>query len=520
MFTPGQIEGIPLPLEQQFSDLENRVMQDVVRRLKNNGNDIIRSADWQLHRLQELGASKAEIKKYLQDTLHISDKEIDRIYSGTIAKGYTYDEKLYKAVGAEFVAFKDNKELQQLISAISAQTKNELSNITQSLGFAVRKPNGALKFTEISKYYQQTLDGAVLDITSGVFDYNTVLKRVVREMTNSGLRSVDYASGVSKRIVSAARTAIMTGVSQVTSRINDDNAKALKTDMFEVTWHSGARPSHQEWQGKWYTKAQLVSICGLGTVTGLGGANCYHDRYPVIPGISERAYTDEQLKQMNVEENTPHEFGGKSYTKYEALQKQRKLETTMRAQRQEINLLKEGGANEDDIITARCRYRVTSSEYTRFSSAMNLRQQRDRVTVDGLGNIGAGKFTAKPKSAKINVLPNVSNAEIPTSKLTEYALNPLKDANKSNAFKQALGYDTSNADKLITNIKSNVNRFNALEKPDNGYGKRYEVLMTLKGENGKTANVKTAWIVDKDTGKTRLTSAYVTKKKFKENEND
>ena len=95
---------------------------------------------------------------------------------------------------------------------------------------------------------------------------------------------------------------------------------------------------------------------------------------------------------MNAEENIKREFGGKQYTKYEALQRQRRLETTMRAQRQQISLLTEGGADEDDIITARGRYRVTSAEYARFSNAMDLPQQRERVTVDGLGNVGVGKW--------------------------------------------------------------------------------------------------------------------------------
>ena len=63
----------------------------------------------------------------------------------------------------------------------------------------------------------------------------------------------------------------------------------------------------------------------------------------------------------------------------------------MRAQRQQINLLQTGGANEEDIMLARGRYRATSSEYTRFSKAMKLPQQRERVTVDGLGNVGVGK---------------------------------------------------------------------------------------------------------------------------------
>ena len=35
---------------------------------------------------------------------------------------------------------------------------------------------------------------------------------------------------------------------------------------------------------RWYAKSsELESVCGLGSVTGLCGANCYHSYYPVIP---------------------------------------------------------------------------------------------------------------------------------------------------------------------------------------------------------------------------------------------
>jgi len=53
---------------------------------------------------------------------------------------------------------------------------------------------------ELAEFYQQTLDAAMTDITSGMFDYNTVLKRTIDTLTNSGLRSVEYASGWSNRL--------------------------------------------------------------------------------------------------------------------------------------------------------------------------------------------------------------------------------------------------------------------------------------------------------------------------------
>ena len=180
-------------------------------------------------------------------------------------------------------------------------------------------------------------------------------------------------------------------MSQLTAKVNEQTAEELETDTFEITWHGGARPSHW-WGGKWYTKAELISVCGLGTVTGLCGANCYHDYYPVIPGVSEPTYTQEELNELNAKQQEKKDWRGKEYTQYKATQRQRRLETTMRAQRQEIKLLKGGGADEDSLIEARARYRKTSDEYERFSKAMDIPQQRERVTVDGLGNIGQGKY--------------------------------------------------------------------------------------------------------------------------------
>lgn len=398
MFSPSYLEGIPIPLEKAFRELEIRIMEDIVRRLRNNAGEIIRSADWQIYRLHELGESKRVIKKYIKDTLDLSTQEINHIYKEVLRRGYAADESLYKYKGKPKIRFEDNEPLQQLIRAIIKQTNSAFKNITQSLGFAVKK-NGATSFTPIADFYQQTLDGAVLDIASGAFDYNTVLKRTVKELTNSGLRTVDYVSGYSSRVPVAARRAVMTGFNQTVARINDDNARELETDTFEVTWHSGHRPSHW-WGGGWYTKQELVSVCGLGSVEGLCGANCYHNYFPVIPGVSVPTYAAEELEQMRADELKTTEYDGKEYTKYEALQRQRRLETKMRAQRQEINLLKEGGADEDDIIAARCRYRGTSAEYVRFSEAMGIPQQRERVTVDGLGNIGVGKWKIQGDKAQ------------------------------------------------------------------------------------------------------------------------
>lgn len=381
MFTPQKLEKIPIELQKIFSKLEQDIMVDIVKRVAKNGQ-ITRTADYQINRLHELGVSKRVIKRYIREALQLSKKEINHIYKDVIRQGYAEDESLYKVIGKPFVKFEDNSELQQMIRAIKTQTENQLYNLSNSTGF-IKSDNGKRVFTPLTQFYQGVLDKSVSGILDGAIDYNTAIKNAVQEMTKSGLRTIDYASGKSFRIESAVRTALMTGVNQIAAKISDENAKKLNTDYFEVSAHGTARPSHQKWQGKVYKKEELESVCGLGQVDGLCGANCRHSYYPFIPGISIRKYTDEQLEEWAKEENTPRKYGDKEYTSYEASQEQRKLERLLRKQRQDIKLLKEGGANEEDIITAQAKYRITSDEYAKFSKAMGLPQQRERVYQDG-----------------------------------------------------------------------------------------------------------------------------------------
>ena len=120
-----------------------------------------------------------------------------------------------------------------------------------------------------------------------------------------------------------------------------------------------------------------------------------------------------------------------------------------------------------------------------------------------------GKSVAKDSSSGIMKLPRYKDTVIPKAKFTQYALNPDKDPDKARAFEKALGYTRDNVDELISQIYNKIPEYNAKEKPDNGWGKRYEIIMDIAGPNGKTAKVLTAWIDDKNTGEMRLTSVYV-----------
>ena len=93
----------------------------------------------------------------------------------------------------------------------------------------------------MSEYLERSLDKAMLGITTGAKTYSQAIGDVIDEMTASGVRVVDYASGKSDRIEVAARRAVMTGVAQMTDKVNEKNAEELGTDHWEVDWHMGAR---------------------------------------------------------------------------------------------------------------------------------------------------------------------------------------------------------------------------------------------------------------------------------------
>lgn len=452
-YSPSELERLSMLFDAPLKQLEDEIMTDIVRRIKING-EITRSADWQIHRLYELGMSKQDIENSIQNLTGISPQEVQNLYSQVIQKGYAEDEKLYRLKGKPYIPFAENKPLQQFITATAMQTSQNMYNLTQSMGFAVRNTNGLTQFLPIAQYYQDTLDNAMLGITSGAFDYNTVLKKTVAQLTNSGLRTIDYASGHSNRVEVATRRAVMTGFNQIVAKVNEENAEKLGTEYFEVSYHGGARPTHQVWQGRVYSKKDLETVCGLGDVQGLCGANCYHSYSPFFPEIDVRTYTDEQLDEMNRQENTPVEYNGKKYTKYEALQRQRRLETTMRAERQKIKLLQEGGANEDDIITARAKYRVTSAEYTRFSKTMNLPQQRERVTIDGLGNIGVGKYKVTNNIHKPNVKNSTSSSVANSGNSGIMKTRNLSSRNLPNGLRTAPNHNLT--DEEISSLRNDI----------------------------------------------------------------
>ncbi len=261
----------------------------------------------------------------------------------------------------------------------------------------MKNPDGTISFKPIAKAYQDALDLAQMQVSTGVFDYNTAVRNAVKSLTASGLRFVDYASGHVNHADVAVRRAVLTGVSQMSGKISEHNAAELETDLVEVTAHAGARPDHAEWQGRWYSLSgkskkypSLVEVTGYGTGAGLKGWNCRHDFYPVLEGISVPAYTEEELKNIDP---PPVEYKGKTLTYYECTQKQRKMETAIRKTKREIIGAKSSG-DEEMFTVKSVLLRRQREEYRTFSQKANLLTQNERSQVYGFDRSVSAKASA------------------------------------------------------------------------------------------------------------------------------
>lgn len=466
--TPEQKGSLPLRVEKLFYELQDRIFTDIIRRIQKTGK-ITNTADYQINKLLILGNSTEFIEQEIKKLAGKTDPEIWELYDKVSNWEYVRYEDAYQQINGTFIPLEENEDVQQWAQAVIAQTNDEIENITRSLGMTVDMGNGKRAFTPLAQYYQKYLDRACLDIVTGSFDYNTVLRRVVKELTASGLKTIDYASGYSCRATVAARRSILTGVSQLSARINERIAKDLGTDTYEVTWHAGHRPSHW-WGGRVYNRNELVSVCGLGEVAGLCGANCRHSYLAFVPGYSVRTYTDDQLRELEANEQQTKVYNGKAYTPYQASQAQRQMETKMRAQREKVQLLKEGGADPDDVMLAKAKYQGMLDQYSVFSQKMGIPQQRERIYYDLRGRVA---INTKRQNAKYTP-EMIRNATSDSNQYERYRKILKEDVGTLAEFRQ-IKYNDSDKWEYLQGLKNYIKEY------PNSSKQFYDIQEDLKG---------------------------------------
>lgn len=254
--TPQQLQNIPENIIQLYRDLEEFIIDDIARRIAKTG-ELTETAKWQLERAKDL--SMNDIEKEIERVLGLANEEVENTLKQSALTSLEAENKIYKEAINKEIKIKGNTLLEKVLEATIKQTKGELKNISQSLGFA-QIINGKIVYKDIAKFYQDSVDLALAQVNSGVLDSNSAIRQTVKKLADSGLRTVDYENGWSNRVDVAVRRAVVTGSNQMCQKMTELTMKELGCEYVEVTAHAGARTGkglsgpadHASWQGKVY----------------------------------------------------------------------------------------------------------------------------------------------------------------------------------------------------------------------------------------------------------------------------
>lgn len=385
-FSPEILDAMPEELAEVYRGLELTLLQNIAEQLK---TDKVNEVTLQnIRELRSHGISLDEITKAIKTTTGMSEAKLTALFEDAVLRNQRY----YSSV-LDLVKLTAPEALLDaaVINAIVEQTTDEVLNITRSMGFVV---DSGRTYLPPAKAYDWALNNAAIQVNSGI-SYNKAIANATKQLADSGLQVVDYESGHRDHVDVAVRRAVMTGINQLNRQYDEKAMQELKTDLVEVSAHSGARDvdgpngweNHKAWQGKIYRWAKYTEMfpgvssgkyddfeetCGYGDVTGILGANCRHSYHAYIEGVMEPTYTAEQLADIDPPD---FEYEGNTYTHYEATQKQREIENTIRKwKRREA-----GATNAEDKLTAKARIQVMKTKYKEFSEAAGLRMQPERM---------------------------------------------------------------------------------------------------------------------------------------------
>lgn len=292
MLDPKYLRDVPEGIAEYFDELETRILKDIARRISQNDYMMTSTAEYQMHKLEELGVSMLEIEQAISEVLNITDTKVKEIIHDSSYRSVQKDNDMAKAAGIE----PPHPDLTQAILNGIRSTNTEIRNICNSMASAANMA------------FEHALDQAYLSVSSGAFSFADAVKTAVNDLGKNGIRWIDYPTGAHRRADSAIRNALRTGVNQTAARCQEQNLDEMDCNLVETTSHMGARPEHAKWQGMLFWRKTPVNglqnfyeATGYGTGAGLCGWNCRHNFFPNFDGELSFEHYDEEANAKQYE---------------------------------------------------------------------------------------------------------------------------------------------------------------------------------------------------------------------------
>ena len=384
MLTSDQIDALQGQATTLMDSVNEYIIEDICRRIAKTGQ-FTRTAEYLSFRAQTLGIDFSDILKEVSRRLGISRRKINQMMREAAEEAYRSDARRMQHP----VPFDQSPALQQIIQASTALADENFQNVTQTLGMVA--PDG--KELPLRDFYQKTMDWVFNNVSTGVMDYGTAIRRASEAFVDMGLTSVEYESGVVTSIEAAVRRNIMGGLGLMAEQVEQHAHDTMGANGWEMSAHANSAPDHEPYQGKQYSDAEWAELNGTAENPGklhrrIGTLNCGHWASPIILGISSPMHTEEELEKLKADNAEGVTFQGKHYTGYEATQVQRRIERRARLWKRR-NLAANAMGDEDAIQATSGRLQKARRDYREFSKAAGLREQPERMYVAKFGSKSA-----------------------------------------------------------------------------------------------------------------------------------
>lgn len=361
----------------RLDEVNNLYIERIAAQIKKIG-ELSQSNVNRLVVMADMGADVTEITHKLQLATGLNTKDLFKIYDQVLNDTYT-DPRFSAYLKENPLPRESTERLTRFAQNVSIQTAKAMQNFSNT--------------TAISSVYREAVDTAIAAVSSGVADYKSATRDVIRNLGYNGLQ-VQYQSGYHRRLDTAVRQNIIDGANQLAQIASLTMGEELGFDAVEIYAHARSAPDHEPVQGRVFLKAEFEKMQAEQDFTDVDGRhytafrrpigewNCMHIAMSFSTTHSVRRYTDAQLAKWKADNLKGCTIDGKNYTTYRAVQLMRQIETEVR--RQKDAAVAAQAAN-DTTLRHTCQKKINalSAKYTQVAQAAGITPRRDRMTVAG-----------------------------------------------------------------------------------------------------------------------------------------
>lgn len=370
--------------DKRFEDYNTKVLEELGNVIK-QFKDLTPSQAYELGQQLKYNTNIKDLLDELSKISGLSVKDLKAILEKVAKENINFADVYYKSRGLKTPIYSENKALQRLVSSVYSISGSEFKNIAKSTGFRLLGDNGKPLLLNIDETYKYVIDKCVVAISQGKETYQQSMRSTLKQLSDSGVRKIEYESGYSRRLDSSIRQNILDSIRQVSNESQQLFGKEFDSDGVEISTHLNPSPDHymqgRQFSNEEYRKLQngenAKDYQGKtwnldhnhdGNYRPISTLNCYHSIRSIILGVSKPQYTDKQLQEINERNEKGFEFDGKHYSMYEGTQLQRKIETAIREAKDTQILAR---ASEDNELVLQSQTKITQLT-TKYKQLCNI----------------------------------------------------------------------------------------------------------------------------------------------------